>query len=35
MWETSSPDFLSVVGVSDPKRRRKIVRDAVERLVTR
>jgi AcrR family transcriptional regulator len=35
MWETSSPDFLSVVGVSDPKRRRKIVRDAVERLIAR
>jgi AcrR family transcriptional regulator len=35
MWETSSPDFLGVVGVSDPKRRRKIVRDAVVRLVAR
>ena len=35
MWQTHSPDFASVVGVSDPKRRRKIVRDAVERLIAR
>jgi AcrR family transcriptional regulator len=35
MWQTHSPDFLGVVGVSDPKRRRQIVRDAVERLVAR
>jgi AcrR family transcriptional regulator len=33
MWQTHSPDFLSVVGVSDPKRRREIVREAVERLL--
>src|SRR5260370_34863637 len=35
MWQTHSPDFLSVVGVSDPKRRREIVREAVERLLVR
>lgn len=35
MWQTHSPDFASIVGVSDPKRRREIVRDAVERLLAR
>jgi len=35
MWQTHSTDFLSVVGVSDPKRRREIVREAVERLLVR
>jgi AcrR family transcriptional regulator len=35
MWQTHSPEFPSVVGVSDPKRRREIVRDAVECLLHR
>ena len=35
MWHSHSPDFLGVVGVSDPQRRRQIVRDAVERLLAR
>ena len=35
MWETHSPDFAGVVRVSDPKRRRKIIREAVERLIAR
>jgi AcrR family transcriptional regulator len=35
MWQTHTPDFASVVGVSDPKRRREIVRDAVKRLLDR
>ena len=35
MWHSHSPDFPGVVGVSDPQRRRQIVRDAVERLLAR